>query len=662
MLKRISKEILSSLPDINRILLYKVHLFWLALLFNPSVHGEVVNKQLSPLVENIQLLHCATDEKLAENALQRLKGNLHPTTGLPDELERKDKYNAITHAGTIDLAISAIIDKAAQFPQLTPLAESVLYSWDYCQIFHNGNYFDVMVEQSKSISVPVSYTSPSRWHGFAQLGLGRADVSRYTPQAMRSTATTAREILLYNWWYLQRRQCLPHPANGRIFHRQQYVARARVNTDDTLAKAEYPLAWKHSCSTTSGQSDNPSNTISIDERQPHANEAGATLSDATKQQSQIEKQEKLETEAISEIPSIQAPNKVPQTRDTSLSEPASYGHKLQSGQKKLHAVNSTVAEPVRDNATASRNNIRANREPTRINKAGPTTSNISKSPTSSVVLTPVESEKNQRDINSRYHWYVDQLKNLDKKNTEQILSRLSPPKTKPDVPGLPDLAAATPALPVPPNTRAAGIPPQPTSDRIYEGLSGSIAVSNQSFEDNRWSLSASVNYKPLVHSYYFARGGFTLIESEEPLTYNWGVGYNNWHTNTWAIEFNNWGPLKPGDGLKIEDAIASISYKFGSTMLKKHNLSASATLSGGKNNKPALTLAGTWAPKPNWFIRNLITHSLEGDSTTWTYGFGYNNWRSQTWALEYNNWGPNTLSAPNFRDNALVTLSWKWNL
>ena len=193
-------------------------------------------------------------------------------------------------------------------------------------------------------------------------------------------------------------------------------------------------------------------------------------------------------------------------------------------------------------------------------------------------------------------------------------------------------------------------------------MSGSFALSNRRFEPDDWSFTANISYKPIVDNYYFARTGFTWVDGEEPLSYYWGVGYNDWHPGTWAFELNNWGPLTPGDGLEIEKAIASISYKFDSPLLKKYNISTSATLSGGKHSNSALTFASSWTPKPNWFFRNLITQSLEGGPATWAYGFGYNNWRAQTWSLEYNNWGPNTLSSPNFRDNALVTLSWKWNL
>ena len=201
------------------------------------------------------------------------------------------------------------------------------------------------------------------------------------------------------------------------------------------------------------------------------------------------------------------------------------------------------------------------------------------------------------------------------------------------------------------------------SKRKYHGWSGSVSLNNRIIdvaEPENWSITTSFAYKPIRSSYYFARTGITWRDSDDPITYYWGLGYNDWHKDTWSFEINHWGPLKPGDGLDIDNAIGTVAYKFKSDFLAKNKLSSSLALSKSSGNEAAFTGMLAWAPKENWFVRTLITQSVDGGKPTWAYGFGYNNWRKNTFSLEYNNWGLNELPEDNFKENGLVTLGWKW--
>ncbi len=195
------------------------------------------------------------------------------------------------------------------------------------------------------------------------------------------------------------------------------------------------------------------------------------------------------------------------------------------------------------------------------------------------------------------------------------------------------------------------------------GFSGSLALSNTQLEfgdSDHYSITSQIAYKPLQESYFFARTGITVNNSDEPLTYTWGLGYDDWHPGTWGFEINNWNPLKPGDGLDIDNAVVSLSRKFGWQKLSDHNLASSLSLNKSINSDFALTWLVSWAPVENWFVRTLLTQSLEGEGLSWAYGFGYNNWRKNTVAIEYNNWGFNEAFDTNFKENAIVTLSYKW--
>ena len=222
-----------------------------------------------------------------------------------------------------------------------------------------------------------------------------------------------------------------------------------------------------------------------------------------------------------------------------------------------------------------------------------------------------------------------------------------------------------------PGTNATGVSPvanvpphKPSSDSDhFHGFSGTLSLNNTQLEfgsDDNYSITSAVAYKPIKESFFFLRSAVTVNNSDEPINYTWGLGYDDWHPGTWGFELNNWNPLAPGDGLDLENAVGSVTRKFKGSVLENNNLASSLSLNKSANSDFALTWLVSWSPRPNWFIRTLLTQSLEGGGTSWAYGFGYNNYRKNTVSLEYNNWGFNEAFDTNFRRNAIVTLSYKW--
>jgi len=77
----------------------------------------------------------------------------------------------------------------------------------------------------------------------------------------------------------------------------------------------------------------------------------------------------------------------------------------------------------------------------------------------------------------------------------------------------------------------ANVPPFRTSagdDDHFHGFSGSFALNNTKLElgaEDNYSITSSVAYKPIKDSFFFLRSGITLNNSDEPISYTWGIGY-----------------------------------------------------------------------------------------------------------------------------------------
>jgi hypothetical protein len=198
------------------------------------------------------------------------------------------------------------------------------------------------------------------------------------------------------------------------------------------------------------------------------------------------------------------------------------------------------------------------------------------------------------------------------------------------------------------------------------GVHGFSGAFNHNWPLNRSGrkFSATATWAPA--EYWFIRLGVTNAYEQggsQPWSYSWGVGYDDWHPGTWSVQLNHWGPIVPGKGLDIDNAVFTTSYKTDHAWLKERNMTLAhgIDLPVGQPRNGKLHSTWQWAVWPTWFLRVGVSTPLQGLSPLqWSYGFGRSDWRPFTWSLEYNNWGPNTAFQPNFKKNGTITIAWKW--
>ena len=196
-------------------------------------------------------------------------------------------------------------------------------------------------------------------------------------------------------------------------------------------------------------------------------------------------------------------------------------------------------------------------------------------------------------------------------------------------------------------------------DKKYS-LGGQLTLKD-SVDGGKPYFSASATWKPDSKNYWFIKGTarHNFEKNNEGFRYSWGLGYDDWHTGTWTVQLNNYEALKPGDGLKIKKAIASVGYKLDSDFLKKHKLSSTITLSKQIEGDPKLSTSLQWAPKKYWFIKGILVAPLEGGDLKYNYLFGYDDWHPKSWGFEYSNYESNPLGETNFRKGRFA-LTYKW--
>ena len=194
------------------------------------------------------------------------------------------------------------------------------------------------------------------------------------------------------------------------------------------------------------------------------------------------------------------------------------------------------------------------------------------------------------------------------------------------------------------------------------GLAGNVYL-KQSLGSGKWGIGGSINRKLIKDNYYFARVGwsYSLEDEEEPFSYSWGIGYSDWHSGTFSAQLNNWGPIKPGEGLALDKAIASFGYSVKSELLKKYRLSLSGAINIPIDGNSSAAINARWSPFENWYINASVSQPLEGDGDPkWSYGFGYSDWRPNKFNLQYSNYGPNDLFYHNYRTNGTWSLSYNY--
>ena len=202
-----------------------------------------------------------------------------------------------------------------------------------------------------------------------------------------------------------------------------------------------------------------------------------------------------------------------------------------------------------------------------------------------------------------------------------------------------------------------------TKKKTKYSLGGQLTLKDR-VHDSKVSFSASATWKPDSKDYWYIKGTakHNFDNGDEGFTYNYGLGYDDWHEGTWTVQINNYDSLKIGKGgFNLDSAIVSVGYKTKIKQLQKLNMKSTITLSKRTDGDTKLSTSLQWAPKKYWFIKGILITPLENGKPYWNYLFGYDDWHPGTFGFEYTNYESNPTSETNFR-KGFFSLTYKYKL
>ncbi len=563
----------------------------------------------SPALQaRMQRLHCTQD---ASEVQQVLADWCSPTRPWPLALPQDQRVEIL------DALLWAMDQAADRFPTLAATLENCVLGWNLCDLRVQRQWVDRSVKGETC--VPTSPT-PAGWLGLKQWGLiVDPQVQRRIPARLRPAAPdrAAHPQQLHRSYH---QHCFPHPVTGRLFDEE---TRPTAYGGPSMGLG-VPLC------------PHPTAVPPLREQlcpPPPPTAPVLTAADASPGPTLVP-----ESSAVSAapVPKIAAPAPVPPPSTSpapSTSVPPSSGRPVGvvPPRPPVSAAAAISLPPAASAAAVAR-----------------TPSTLSDLNASAAILSP---------------------------------SAVSAAPTQTAAP-VPDPALAALPTPVPVGVASAhdpefGRPVAATAASTAAGSSHTTALTPPGANgfsgafSHDWPLngsgrkfSATATWAPA--EYWFVRMGVANAyeqKGSQPWSYSWGVGYDDWHPGTWSAQLNHWGPIAPGKGLDIKNAVFTTSYKTDHASLKERNMTLAhgIDLPVGQPRNGKLHSTWQWAFLPTWFLRVGVSAPLQGLSPLqWSYGLGRSDWRPFTWSLEYNNWGPNTAFQPNFKKNGTVTLAWKW--
>ena len=562
-----------------------------------------------PLLKKMAVLQCTTDLQTASKTVNTLFNISPPGFQWPDEWLGTRAAQPALHAQTLDITLLTLKNTAERFPSLRQTVERVALQWNYCDVFSDATFFNLSVQTHTLQKRLAASETLAQWSGFKQWGFFTPDPpDRFVPQLLSEMrlAPLGYQYFLHR---VYRQHCFPHPETGQLVTEAEAAPPVLFSRVTPSPPADYgtpetfPYAWNAECPTPKSAA------------QPHTILPNVAVSPARIPPPVQPAVVIAQTVApvVVEIP--------PEPMTTPIPAPPSV-----ASAAKLLVILDTPRN-TQTNASTKPHSSAAH--------------SIPKPP-----QTPPSKRKRQTD---------------SRKNTLPTLT------------ALPTIVAHSPALNIPvffdgeeqhlnpvdtsPHAKPANAASTRKSKRKKLRLAGNIA-DTYSIKDGSNTLSASATWSPKEN--WFATGNVSVKDGQ--LGYSWGAGYADWRPGKWSAQVNNYGPISPGKGLDLDNAIASVGYQFKSKSLEKRKLNASANLSltglSGQGKASASTTV-QWNPKPNWYARTTASIPLEGGAPNWTYGFGYNDPRPNKWRVEYSNYGNNKYPGDNLKDGS-ITISRGW--
>ncbi len=672
---------------------------------------------LSPLLTQTEALHCAADLPAAAQVLQQFFAISAPGTQWPDEQLGQQPQRAILHAGSMDIILATLHRTIQRFPTLRQITERVALQWDYCELTNAGSgFYDLSLNQDGLHTRQAALQVPLKWQGFHHWGFGKNPANnahRYIPMLLKAREPYhAYELFLHQ---VYRRQCFPHPADGKIY--------TEISTERALGRTLYPIAvtarskaypyhWQPICDLPqiNTQPKRLWQAQRLQHSQTKLTQAQQRITALNTQITRLEQQNQQQQRAFQGLnqqieQEIDALKKAEHLRKNRLKAQyavlAKLAQLLADKKRQLYpallhtqmAIAQQQAQKERLLVETALHNAALAMQVHTLAEHKAHSQNQLQNQTQQQVPIPAQQTPHSTRRYARPQQNSKRAITLSPNNT-----RSEPPQPllgnvqKSAISFSPDSTAEAfrhPNTPAKVSTKTDGTPPV-ALDPLLRRLSSTPRIHfsaiptntdsrqqpkplNKKASPKKRNITATALYtlplsgdKPFgklnlswaPKTNWFVRGS-AKYDSEQGFTYSWGMGYSDWRPGTTSAQLNNWGPIKPGEGLDLSNAVFSISHKVGAEWLKKNKLSLALGLSKPLSGDLSVNATLQWNPIPNWYFRTTAIQKLAGGPTKWSYGFGHFNWRPGTWRLEYANYADNRYPFDNFHEGA-ITLSRAW--
>jgi len=640
-----------------------------------KVAGHIrANKPLSPLLNKLEVLHCAQKKDEAEGLLNQLFNISQKGVGWPDEWLRQQSGEARLYAGSMDIALSTLHRTIERFPELTELSERVALQWDYCPLLSDsGGFYDLQFKGEQVFSSPAEATVPLSWSGLRRWGFldkPGDDDGRYVPDLLDIYSPYyAYEIFLHR---IHQQRCFPHPTTGKFYvdTQQDHLQNAEVYPRPVEPEVQqYPFDWHPYCELPKvahrEQALWPQHLlqrVSDKAKQVKQSLAEADTSiQRLKQQQSVEQAEyQLDLKELAQQISFQLElekRRKEEIEALALQEVLRKQKEEREQEQEEKRQQLALAEQRRIEAETERQRLLAVEvEKKRLAELKIRERRIAaeKVKTEKARLAAIAAEKRrwtalkaqERRIAAEKAEAEKRRKQLEKSKRD-FAAMSEPPDAFIPIPEFGGFGAAPVVSPKPAaksksKDKKLGI----TATFLH------VLPANGSDQSTKLALS----WKPAPN--WFTRASVTQVHGGD-FSYNWGVGYSDWRPGTTSVQLNNWGPIKRGEGLAFDKAILSVSHKIDSEFLRGYDISTTLGMSTPISGDLGMNATFQWSPIENWYFRTTASQKVKGGPTNWSYAFGHYNWRPETWRVEYSNYKTNRYPFDNFREGS-VTISRAW--
>lgn len=574
-----------------------------------------------PLQQKLEALHCATDAKVAKTILRELNNINAPGQQWPDEWLGQ-KPEASLHAALLDIALHTLKTTAERFPNLREEAERIALQWDYCEIMENQDFHDLILRQKKLHKLLSDGNAPLKWRGFREWGFLTPDpADRFVPKLLDEIrlAPNAYHLVLHQAY---RERCFPHPETG-LSVREAETPPATVGNNAlpfqivTEAKAQpYPFKWQPSCEIT----------------------------------------HQVAAKVVERAVNIPKTN-TPQTNQvTSKTKPTV----AQKTRKSTSAINKTERKKQRDLRQTTRQQRQQQRTPAPLAQ-GVRGSVGNSAATTATAVPPTKPDTSPTTVTTKTPKVTVNKPTTPPKLAPQPVTQKVYTTAKGEV-ILPTIVSTTAGGDIPIYFEDAPRPQAHSTTGIVDAKKKKrrVAVTvadTVSLKDGSNNVAVSATWSPKKD--WFVNGSASVKDGEPG--YAWNVGYANPKPGTVSVQVGHNGPIKPGQGLDVKNASASIGYKVKSEALSKRKLSASGSVNISAKGKAKASATMQWNPKPNVNVRTTATVPVDGGKPSWSYSAGYSSPKPGKLRVEYSNYGNNDFPGDNLKDGAItVSKSWQF--